>query len=409
MKDSKLENFEFLYRDSDRKNIKLGISRIKNALIKLGEPCLNVPASQIIGTNGKGSITAFLEKILSLSELNFGVTTSPHLLDISERIRVNTKKINKTTFENLLRFNIETLSEFKLTPFELIICCAMQYFDKKKVDLLILEAGLGGRLDATTAHKLRPIIAIGKIGFDHKEYLGETIEEITTEKIAVIEKGSYVVSSTQNKKVEKIIEDKIKEVGAKIFWVKPISENWKIGMDGDFQKENAAVAIGIINLLQKLGWSIKKHTLKKAISETKWPGRLEIIKWQNHKILVDAAHNETAAEVLAKERQYWDKEANGIFWILGVQKNKDIHKIIKLIVKPIDTILLVPVPNHPSWELKDLKFLDKNHNLNIIEFKYFTDALDFLDLNKWPECNPVLTGSIFLVANFMKYVNQIKE
>ena len=409
MKDSKLENFEFLYRDSDRKNIKLGISRIKNALIKLGEPCLNVPASQIIGTNGKGSITAFLEKILSLSELNFGVTTSPHLLDISERIRVNTKKINKTTFENLLRFNIETLSEFKLTPFELIICCAMQYFDKKKVDLLILEAGLGGRLDATTAHKLSPIIAIGKIGFDHKEYLGETIEEITTEKIAVIEKGSYVVSSTQNKKVEKIIEDKIKEVGAKIFWVKPISENWKIGMDGDFQKENAAVAIGIINLLQKLGWSIKKHTLKKAISETKWPGRLEIIKWQNHKILVDAAHNETAAEVLAKERQYWDKEANGIFWILGVQKNKDIHKIIKLIVKPIDTILLVPVPNHPSWELKDLKFLDKNHNLNIIEFKYFTDALDFLDLNKWPECNPVLTGSIFLVANFMKYVNQIKE
>ena len=234
-----MDIFDFLSRDSEKENISLGINRIESALKKLGSPCKKTPAIQIIGTNGKGSIASFIERILFLSKINVGVTTSPHLLDITERIRVNTKTINHSVFQKIICSTKDKVEEYDLTPFELIICCGMQFFELKKVDLLILEAGLGGRLDATSAHEFRPIIAIGKIGFDHKEFLGETIEEITKEKVAVITKNACVVSCSQNEKVKKIINDKVAQVGAEIFWMEPLSKHWVIGLNGYFQKENA--------------------------------------------------------------------------------------------------------------------------------------------------------------------------
>ena len=157
MKKVNIENFDLLSPKFERENINLGLSRIKKALGELDNPCKKIPAIQIVGTNGKGSITAFIENILHADKKNIGVTTSPHLFDICERIRVNKEKINKQEFERLFKKIENKLSIHKLSPFEQIICCALKYFDLKKVDLLILEAGLGGRLDATTAHHLRPI------------------------------------------------------------------------------------------------------------------------------------------------------------------------------------------------------------------------------------------------------------
>ena len=202
MKNANLKIFEFLSPKNERENIKLGLSRIKKALQELGDPCKNVPAIQIIGTNGKGSIAAYLESILFESKKNFGVTTSPHLFDICERIRVNKKNIKKTDFEKNYKLIEKNFSTYELTPFEKIICCALYFFNDKKVDLLILEAGLGGRLDATTAHKSRPIIAIGNIGLDHKEFLGDTIEKIAEEKLSVIEKNSIVISCNQDSQLK---------------------------------------------------------------------------------------------------------------------------------------------------------------------------------------------------------------
>ena len=226
MKKENFKNFDLLSPKFERENIQLGLSRVKKALEELNDPCKNIPAIQIIGTNGKGSITAFIENILYTEKKNIGVTTSPHLLDISERIRVNKDKINKEEFEKLFKKLANNLSKHKLSPFEKIICCALVFFDFKKVDLLILEAGLGGRLDATTAHNLRPIIAIGNIGLDHEEYLGDSIEKITKEKVAVIEKNAFVISFRQKAEVEEIIKARAKEVGAKIIWKDSISDEF---------------------------------------------------------------------------------------------------------------------------------------------------------------------------------------
>ncbi len=403
MQKNKLEIIDFFSRKNETKSIKLGLTRIKKALKELDEPCLGIPAIHIIGTNGKGSITAFLESILCLSNKKIGVTTSPHLFDICERIRINQKNITKKEFIRLSQKLKNLLKVFDLSPFEFIICCAFKYFDEQKVDLLILEAGLGGRLDATSAHKLRPIIAIGKIGIDHSDYLGDTLEKITQEKIAVIKKDSFVISCKQNHEVELLINKKIKEIKANILWVDSLSEEWELGLEGLFQRDNAAVAVGVIKILNKLGWDICKSSIKKGLSLTKWPGRLELVQWNNKNILIDSAHNASAAEVLAKERTSWINQDQGVYWILGVQKQKDCLSIINCLFKSQDKILLVPVPNQISWKLNEI--LDKTNidQEHITEFDDFNLALNFINqLKEWPACHPVLTGSIFLVSEFIK-------
>ena len=409
MKKLNIENFDLLSPTYERENIKLGLSRIKKALKELNNPCKNIPAIQVIGTNGKGSITAFIENILCAEKKNFGVTTSPHLLDICERIRVNKENINRDEFEKLFKKIENNLSTINLSPFEKIICCALKFFDLKKVDLLILEAGLGGRLDATTAHQFRPIIAIGNIGLDHKEHLGDSIEKVAQEKVAVIEKNSFVITCSQDIKVEKIIKTRAKEVGAQIIWKESLSNNYELGLKGNFQKENAAVAVGVIEALSNLGFAVKECSIKRGLKDTKWGGRLEIINFLNKKILIDSAHNYSAAKALSEERKTWKNNQEGIYWILGVQRQKDIASMIKILFKKNDHILLVPVPNQTSWKLKDLSTTSIQKHLKISEFESVYLAFNFLlGLEKWPKCNPVITGSIYLVAEFIKFANKKK-
>ena len=380
------------------------LTRMREALLKLDNPCLDIPAIQIVGTNGKGSISAFLENILCLAKINIGVTTSPHLFEVSERIRVNQIKISNEMFDILIKDIQTKLFECKLTPFELIICCGLKYFELNNVDLLILEAGLGGRLDATTAHKLRPIIAFGNIGIDHTEFLGDSLEKITREKAAVIEKGSFVVSSEQNPIARNIINDRVEKIGAHITWVEPLAENWELGLKGNFQKQNAAVAFKVAQILIEKGWRIKHDDISKGLAMTKWPGRFEIIDFDNKKILVDSAHNSSAAKVLSVERENWLNQEKGVFWIIGVQKQKNITLIIKNLIKSFDKVLLVPVPNQESWSLSDISKVSDHKLDNFIEFSNFKEALNYLKkLKEWPRCIPVLTGSIFLVSEFIKY------
>ena len=272
------------------------------------------------------------------------------------------------------------------------------------MDLLILEAGLGGRLDATTAHNLRPIIAIGNIDFDHEEYLGDSIEKIAKEKVAVIEKNAFVISCRQKANVEEIIKIRVKEVGAKIIWKESLSNKYELGLKGNFQKQNAAVAIGVIEALNILGFSVKEGSIKKGLKNTKWQGRLEIINYLNKKILVDSAHNLSAAKALSEERETWNNHEEGVYWILGVQRKKDIASMLKVLIKKNDHILLVPITNQTSWRLADLIKNPQIHQLNIVEFEKIDLAFNYLmKRGKWPKCHPVVTGSIFLVAEFINF------
>ena len=158
-----------------------------------------------------------------------------------------------------------------------------------------------------------------------------------------------------------------------------------------------------------MGFNIKEKYISEGLKKTSWDGRLEIINYSNRKILVDCAHNYPAAKALSIERSNWKNEEEGIYWIIGVQRQKDICAILKTLLKKNDYLLLVPVPNQPSWQLKNLPQIKEIDSQKIIEFEKFEFAIEFLfALKKWPPNHPVLTGSIYLVAEFIKFAKTQK-
>tara|TARA_B100000700_G_scaffold326942_1_gene439998 strand:- start:868 stop:2124 length:1257 start_codon:yes stop_codon:yes gene_type:complete len=384
------------------RGIDLTLERIKEALKYIGQPCKDKPAIQIIGTNGKGSIASFLMSTLKHSKIKAGIYTSPHLINWNERIVIDGIEISDENLINLLTKLKVVANKFKLTPFELITTAALQYFESNSVELLVLEAGLGGRLDATTAHNHRPIIAIGGIGKDHCEYLGNTLREIAYEKTAVISSGSCVISGPQQYEVKKIIEKVVKKRKAEIFWVNALDYSWDIGLQGNIQRENAAVAKCSLEQLYKFGWKIDESIIRKGISTSTWIGRLETVFWQNKEILIDGAHNPHAIIYLSKERIYWENEQSGVNWILGIQANKDAPKIIEELIKPQDQVFIVPIPNHQSWTSSKFKNANSNIKSNI---KFCLSAeealLELSEKDNWTTNKTVITGSLYLIGDLL--------
>ncbi len=377
----------------------LGLDRIRSALHQMNDPCENIPAIQVIGTNGKGSICSFIESCLLNTSIKVGMTTSPHLVSWCERIRINGEMISSVDLKHIF-LKLKPIFEYhKLTPFESILTVAFDYFSIKKVDILILEVGLGGRLDATTVHPNRPIIAIGAIGIDHCEHLGKTIKEITLEKISVLTEGCHVVSCIQKDEVREIIEQKAKEKNATLKWVDPIEKDWALGIPGKIQRQNAAVAKGAIEALSHIGLKLSQKAIKEGLAKAKWPGRLQSATWKNYPLLIDGAHNPQASKELSIERSNWNNQKNGVNWIIGIQANKEGPKILRILLKKNDLAWIVPIPGHKSWSKFDLQ--KKCHDLSgqIKNASSVEDCLLTLYEKGWPNPPPVVTGSLYLLGD----------
>ena len=396
-------NITFKTQSTEHRDMNLGIDRMAQAINAMGDPCQNIPAIQIAGTNGKGSIAAFINSILSLVTIKTGVSTSPHLVDWNERICINQTKISKEEFSSLRQALRPIIDKYNLTPFESIIAIALKYFSTKEVELLLLEVGLGGRLDATTAHRNRPIIALGAIDLDHCEYLGNSLEKIAIEKASVITPKSTVISAEQNDIVKKVFRDMAIRQESVIHWVEPLPANWELGLSGAIQHENAAVAKGVIESLKNIGWSISEEQIRKGLLNAKWPGRLQTMKWKGLPVLVDGAHNPHAAKQLSIERDTWPDQESGVFWILGIQKQKDILNILKNLIREKDYAWIVPIPGQKSWS-KDqiLSFYPSNKNQIKEAFNVEEVLFKLKGLEKWPTPKPIVTGSLHLIGDLFQ-------
>ena len=399
----KISDLIFESKSTEFKEMNLGIDRMLLAIDAMGNPCKRTPAIHIAGTNGKGSIAAFINSVLSLVNIKTGVTTSPHLIDWYERISINRSPIPKEEFQSISLSLAPIAKKYGLTPFEYVIAVALKYFNYKEVELLILEVGLGGRLDATTAHKNRPIIAFGPIGLDHCEYLGDSLEKIAIEKAAVITSKSTVITAVQHDTVRRVLQDTAKRKQAVIHWVEPLSSEWELGISGAIQKENAAVAKGVIESLQNLGWSIPKEQIRKGLSLAKWPGRLQTTKWRGLPIIVDGAHNPHAANQLSIEREVWTNQGNGIIWILGIQKRKDIIGIMKHLIREQDLAWIVPIPSQKSWSKDQILSLCPEYKDQVQEAHSVEEILSTLKRkDKWPSPPPIISGSLYLIGDLFK-------
>ncbi len=390
----------------DQRGMDLQLDRMQGALKHLGSPCGDIPAIQIAGTNGKGSIASFIGAVLHQNDIRCGVTTSPHLVSWCERIAIDGQPIGLADLRQLLNELASVFKTFQLTPFEQLLASALVHFHRETVDLLVLEVGLGGRLDATTAHPKRPLIAMASIGLDHCEHLGSTLTAIATEKAAVITPESCVVSAEQHPDVRAVLENRCDQQGAELRWVNPLDDSWCLGLAGELQRSNAAVARGVLLALGPHGWPLSDNDLRTGFARARWNGRMQRVRWRNEPLLMDGAHNPAAAEQLNLERRHWPGEKEGVNWILGIQAHKQGIAMLQTLLQPQDRAWIVPVPDHNSWTLEALlqrsPQLTQQWRQQLIAASSVEQALVQINAPERRKSTvPVLAGSLYLIGDLL--------
>ena len=330
------------------KYIDLSLNRLKYLLKKLGNPHNNLPPTiHIAGTNGKGSTLSFIKNILENNNYSVHTYTSPHLEKFSERIHINSKQVNANRLLRSLEYIKKINQKKPITFFEITTAAAFHLFSKHKADFLILETGLGGRLDATNIIPKKLISIITSIGIDHEEFLGNTLKKIAIEKLGIIKNTKNVIIAKQNKEVDKFILEKLKNqknvhhfnhdykfksINSKQFVFK-FQKIEKIIrkplLQGIHQIENASTALTAAMILKKNNFNIKLSSLGKSIYNTKWPGRIEKVKFKNKYIILDGSHNLAGAEKLNQYLKESNARPNVIFGMLNNKKAFEFLSILK--------------------------------------------------------------------------------
>ena len=404
--------------------MQLGLENVTKLFAALGDPQKNYLKVQVAGTNGKGSVCAFVNSICVKAGIATGMYTSPHLESITERIQIAGRPIKDDEFArhaSRVREASESLvtkGELETVPtfFEQVTAIALTAFADAKVEVAILETGLGGRLDATTAAKAE-IAAITRIDVDHQRYLGETLKEIAAEKAAIIHPESKVIALRQSLEAEAVINGRCREVGVEPKWttsnvvvkyepgVLPrliatfVTEKanypdvllWN--MHGHHQVENATVAIGVAELLRDAGLNIESQTIAIGLETAGHPGRLEWIG----RFLLDGAHNVSGAKAL---RRYLDESVpQEITIIFGAMEDKNVKEIAAELFPKAHSIILTMPSNARAISPEDLleTITKPLSNLPISVIPNVSDALATAD--KLPGGRVVVvTGSLYLVG-----------
>jgi dihydrofolate synthase / folylpolyglutamate synthase len=333
--------------------IKLGLANTETLLSALSDPHESFPAVQIAGTNGKGSTAVTLDSICRAAGIRTGIYTSPHLISITERIKINGEQISGPDFARLttqVKATAEELVkqgrlETRPTFFEHVTAVALLAFREAKVELAILETGLGGRLDSTTAARAE-IVAITPIAKDHEEYLGHSLAEIAAEKAAIIRAGVTAIVASQKEDALEVILGRCEAVGVKPKFVEPGRyENISIGLRGRHQVENVSTAIALAEALRERGFAITREAIIHGVETATHPGRLE--QWEAldglPQILFDGAHNPAAALAL---RYYLDEFiTQPITMIFGAMRDKALPGMATTLFPKANELILTKLDN----------------------------------------------------------------
>ncbi|MBW4560615.1 MAG: bifunctional folylpolyglutamate synthase/dihydrofolate synthase [Mojavia pulchra JT2-VF2] len=359
--------------------INLGLSRIVKLLANLGNPHDQVPVIHVAGTNGKGSVCAYLSSVLTEAGYRTGRYISPHLVDWTERICINEQAIaSEELYRLLLQVQAaiarsaapraiapddECPTQFAPTQFEFITAAAWLYFAQQQVDVAVVEVGLGGRLDATNVCPKPLVTIITSISREHWQQLGPTIADIAREKAGILKPGCPAIVGPLPKEALEVVRSRIQELQCPMFTPHParqISSGWAeyqtlenskliqypLPLQGQIQLTNSALALAAVETLQKQGWYISQADIINGMAKTNWPGRIQWITWKKHQLLLDGAHNPAGAKVL---REYVDTlDTPRVTWVMGMMANKDHADIFKALLRSGDNLLLVPIPDTNS-------------------------------------------------------------
>ena len=409
-----------------------GLERTERLLELLGNPHKSLKLIHIAGTNGKGSTSAILGKILIEHGYKIGYFNSPYLYEIEETIRINEENIKEEEFINLINeikpFVNQVVKEGfnHPTEFEVLTCIMFLYLYRQKVDFGVIEVGLGGRLDSTNV--LTPILSvITSISLDHMNILGNTIEEIAREKSGIIKKGVPVITCNQkNKAIEAITEKALKE-SSNLIIINPnnyklleINKNETINQRvlvningkeevinlsllGEHQIINLSLAIEAVKELDALNYiNLDINKLKTATESVKWKGRLEVLN-TNPYIVVDGAHNVDGIKYLRNNIEKYFKY-NDLYLILGILADKEVEKMLHIIAPMAKEIYTVTSNSIRATSSEDLKNEVLKYNKNTIAFEDYEEAANYA-INKAKKEDLVLaSGSLYMIGKMRKII-----
>lgn len=337
--------------EAQSRGVQPGLERMERLLIALGNPEKNLQCLHVAGTNGKGSVCAFAESVLRASGQRTGFYSSPHLVDFAERIRIDGVPASQSQIEagiqRLQEATREWSEEELPTYFELVTALAFDLFSRAACDIIVLETGLGGRLDATnTAPKIA--CAITPIALDHTEWLGESLAAIAREKAGIFRLQVPVVIAPQEEEAAEALRIAAWEVGAPVLWSlgELLLENMTLGLAGSHQRKNAALAL---DLLKTAGFHPSEEEIRKGLSSVVWPGRFQRLrgKWPRGELILDGAHNLHAVRQLVEtwREEFGEQKCRLIF---GALCDKDPGGMIVILESIAEEIFLVPVSSPRS-------------------------------------------------------------
>ena len=424
---------------------RLGLDRIRELLERLGRPQDRLKFVHVAGTNGKGSICAYLASILNAAGHRTGMFTSPYIERFEERIRVNSAMISPDELRDVtlaVREHAEAMAEETgghPTEFELMTAVALEHFARCGCDIVVLEVGLGGRLDSTNVIDAPEACVIARIGLDHTALLGNTLAAIAGEKAGIIKEGSAVVSWPQESEAMAVIEHAAAEHGCElrvpdfaqleegaIRWEDGASpfrsfsyREWtdlRTGILGSYQPQNATVALEVVSVLRGRGWHIPDEAVRAGVARTRWPGRFEIVEGgsspDGFAIVVDGGHNPQGARALADSLAEVFPGRKPVF-VIGVLEDKDYPHMLEDVL-PLGSAFVCVTPDNPRalpahklarairWTGQDL--LGCSACVNPVVARDFEDAIRRARELADPDGLICAFGSLYSVAALKKAV-----
>ncbi len=418
--DELLQSFQYF-------GVQLGLERIQQLLSRLGNPQQDFPIIHVAGTNGKGSVCAYLSSILTQAGYRVGRYTSPHLVDWTERICLNQEPISTHTLATILeqvKAAIPKNCSDPPTLFEVITAAAWLYFAQQQVDVAVIEVGLGGRLDATNVCDRVLVSIITSLSWEHWQRLGPTLADIAKEKAGILKPGCPAVIGPLQPEARAVVESRVNQLGCPVVWVDSAVDlpegkmpctrqdlrwveyggiSYSLPLLGEVQLVNSAIAIATVQVLQQQGWEIPEDAIALGMANTTWLGRLQWTSWENHDLLIDGAHNQASAQAL---RQYVDTLGKSVNWVMGILSTKDHAGIFNTLLRPGDRLSLVPVPDHSSAELDYLATLAQQICPTLADCATNPELVTGLraSFNKAEAEDKitVLCGSLYLVGHFLR-------
>lgn len=390
---------EILDRFNQRfKKIDLSLERMVEFMNSIGNPHFDLPpVIHFAGSNGKGSTLAFLRAILGAAGKTCHVYTSPHLVNFNERIVLAGEQITDDTLLEVLQFIDEKSKNHDLTFFEKTTAAAYLAFSQTPADYVLLETGLGGRLDATNILPKKELAIITPISLEHTEFLGNNLVDIAREKAGIIRPGGKVVSAQQVAEVAEFYESYCSEISAELHFANALGELENPYMLGGFQKSNAGAAALAAKLL-----GIDESAVQQGLKTTKWKGRFEKIisgKFANiGELYIDSAHNPGGAELLAKEIAPKNL-------VIGMMKSKDHAAFLQEFVGKVENVFTVPVAGEPdSLSAADLAAIANELGFKTQTCENFEQAFEQISQNDNTngDTKTLVTGSIYLLGNFLR-------